>query len=369
MPLDIIAIILAVLHFGIPLAYFLYLRSKYLDRSWDIKGDDSYMPKVTIIVPTYNEAKLIEKKLENIYEQDYPRDKLEVIVVDSASTDGTPDLVREWARRHPDLNLKLIVESVRKGKVYALNHALKYATGEIVIITDVDSLWPDKETLVRALKWFADPEVGAVSCLKRPAGSHVRGVEEGYRRYYNVLRVAESKVFATPIFHGELAAFRRDLLVKVGGFPMDVGADDSHTATRIALMGFRAIVPEDLWVDELVPSRGYFWWRVRRAQHLIQHFVKCLRELKCAPGEFRKVLVAEAYLHVINPYLLLLSAVLLMMSVVLAHSLVGLSALVLGVVLLIVKQYRMWVVQQLHLMVAGVRNLWTKELVWGMQTK
>jgi len=339
-----------------------------LDRSWDIKGDESYAPKVTIIVPTYNEAKLVERKLENMYEQDYPRGRIEVIVVDSVSTDGTPELVKKWAKRHPDLNLRLVIESVRKGKAYALNHALKYATGEMVVITDVVSLWPDRKTLVRALSWFADPRVGAVSCVKRPVGLSVGDVEKGYRRYYNVLRVAESKVFATPIFHGELAAFRKDLLMRIGGFPTDVGADDSHTATRIALMGFRAIVPEDLF-DEFVPGRGYFWWRVRRAQHLIQHFIKCLRELKRAPGDFGKVLIAEAYLHVINPYLLLVSVVLLVVSAVLAHSLMGLTALVLGAVLLIVKQYRMWVVQQLHLMVAGVRNLWTKELVWGMQTK
>ena len=109
----------------------------------------------------------------------------------------------------------------------------------------------------------------------------VRGVEESYRQYCNVLRLAESKAYATPIFHGGLEAFRENLLEKLGGFPTDIGADDSRIAARIALMGYRALIPEDLYVKELAPSRGYFWWMVRgRAQHSIQHLARALKNKK-----------------------------------------------------------------------------------------
>jgi len=366
--LDIIALALVAIHFGTPLTYYHYMKSKYLNKLWNIKVDENYKPKVTIIIPTYNEAKLIEKKLNNINEQEYPRDKLEVVAVDSASIDGTPELVKKWAKRHLNLNLKLITEDERKGKAYALNHALKYASGEIVIITDVDSLWPSK-TLTKTLKWFADKTVGAVSCLKKPVGSKVKEIEKSYRQYYNVLRIAESKAHSTPIFHGELAAFRRNLLEKVGGFPTDIGADDSYAATRIALMGYRAITPEDLWVKELVPNKGYFWWRIRRAQHLVQHFTKTLREIGQAPREFRKVLVVETFLHMFNPWLLLASVILLMISIVAFRSLVALTLLMLGSVLFAMKLYRTWIAQQIHLIAASIRNLWTRELAWRKQTK
>ena len=368
MLIELLALTLASIHFGTPLLYYYHLKRRYLNKPWNIKTDENYKPKVTIIVPTYNEAKLIEKKLDNIYEQEYPRDKLEVIVIDSASTDGTPELVKKWIEKHADLNLKLIVENERKGKAFALNNALRHATGEIVIMTDVDSLWPSN-ALSKTLKWFADQTTGAVSCLKKPIGPKVKEVEENYRHYYNVLRVAESKAFSTPIFHGELAAFRRNLLEKIGGFPTDIGADDSYTATKIALMGYRAIIPEDIWVEELVPNEGYFWWRVRRAQHLIQHFTKCIRELRLALGKFRKILATETFLHVINPYLLLVPAILLIVSVVLARSLIALALLVLGTVLLAIKHYRTWITQNLYLIVASVRNLWTKEIIWSKQTK
>ncbi len=366
--LDLTAVILATIHFGVPLAYYFYMK-RYLGKSWNIDVNDGYEPRVTIIVPTYNEAMLIERKLDNLYQQHYPRNKLEIIVVDSASTDGTPELVKRWAEKHPDIDLKLIVEKVRRGKAYALNAGLRYATGNIVVITDVDSLWPDRETLRKVVKWFSNPRIGAVSCLKKPVGPKVRGVEEGYRQYYNVLRVAESKAYSTPVFHGELAAFRRELLEKIGGFPTDIGADDSHTATRIALMGFRAITPEDLWIEELVPNKGYFWWRIRRAQHLIQHFIKTLGRIREAPREFKKILAVEAFLHLFNPWMLLVSTLLLVLSTTLFHSLTSLALLIAGVALLTVKPYRTWIAQQIHLIVASIRNLWTKEIVWSKQPK
>jgi len=62
----IMAIVLALLHLSFPLLYYLYLRSRWLSRSWDLGRDPSYRPKVTIVVPTYNEAGLIRRKLDDI---------------------------------------------------------------------------------------------------------------------------------------------------------------------------------------------------------------------------------------------------------------------------------------------------------------
>jgi len=78
--LTLLALALALTHFSIPLLYYLYLRSRWLNKPWDIKKDPSYRPRVTIIVPTYNEAGLIESKLDNIFEQDYPKDLMSIIV-------------------------------------------------------------------------------------------------------------------------------------------------------------------------------------------------------------------------------------------------------------------------------------------------
>ncbi len=354
---------LSLAHFAFPLAYYAYLKARWLGRPWDLRLDPGYRPRVTVIVPTYMERELIEGKLENVYEQDYPRELLEVLVVDGASGDGTAEAAREWAGRHGDLRVEVVVEPARRGKAPALNEALRRARGEVVVVTDADSLWP-RSALSEAVKWLSDERVAVVSCLKVP------GVEEAYRGFYNTVRLAESKAWSTPVFHGELAAFKRGFLEEIGGFSTDVGTDDSYTAVAAALMGLRAITPEGLACVEYVPRRGYAAWRTRRAQHLVQSFAKALRRLRGsrAPRRFKAVLLAEAYLHLVNPWLLLLAAALLAASAA-AGMVLPAAALALGALLLLYKPYRAWVATQAFLVVAMVRNLWTKELVWRKQRK
>jgi cellulose synthase/poly-beta-1,6-N-acetylglucosamine synthase-like glycosyltransferase len=90
-----LAIALALFHFGFPLSYYLYLKRRWLNKPWEIRRDPSYKARVSIIIPTYNEALLIESKLDDIMRQNYPKDLVEIIVVDSASTDGTPEAVKK----------------------------------------------------------------------------------------------------------------------------------------------------------------------------------------------------------------------------------------------------------------------------------
>jgi len=366
--LDIIALALATIHFGAPLTYYLYMKSKYLNKPWNTKVNENYEPKVTIIIPTYNEAKLIERKLDNIYKQKYPRNKLEVIVVDSASIDGTPRKVLRWTKNHPDIVIKLIEEPERKGMAHALRTGFNHAKGDVVIVTDADALWASRETLKEVMKWLSDDSIGAVSCIKVPVGGG--SIENTYRRHYNILRIAESKAWSTPIFHGELSAFKRKLLEEVGGFPFGVGSAESLAAMRIAALGYRVIIPNTIIVQELVPRDSYVQWRIRRAQHLILHLVKTLTYLiKSYNSTFWGIILMEAYLHTANPWLLLLSLVLFLYSTLMFQSILGLSIIALGIVLLMLKPYRTWILNQILLMVAQIRNLRNKELVWRKQRK
>ena len=363
-----IALALALVHFGLPIAYYLYLRAVWLGRPWGVRRDHSFKPMVTVIVPTYNEARLIESKLDDIARQDYPRGGLEVIVVDSASTDGTVEAVKRWSKGNPGFNLRVISEPSRMGKAHALNNALRHASGDIVIITDADSRWASQRTLSNAIAWLSDPTIGAVTCVKNPERGGFLGIEGGYRGFYNTVRLAESKVWSTPVFHGELAAFKRGLLEVVGGFPMDIGADDSHTATLVALKGYRAIAVDDVECIEKVPEEGYHSWRVRRAQHLIQHFLKTLRHVGRAPNRFKPILLAEAYLHLVNPWLLPIATILLIYQA-LKGSIVAIVTLVIGALLTTYKPYRIWVAVQIYLIIAMLRNNWTRNLVWEKQGK
>jgi uncharacterized membrane protein (DUF485 family) len=91
--------------------------------------------------------------------------------------------------------------------------------------------------------------------------------------------------------------------------------------------------------------------------------------LSKASREFKPVLVAEAWLHLFNPWLLLAAATTILFYKALMGSLTALAVLVAGVVLLILKPYRTWVVTQVYLVIASVRSLWTREIAWEKQEK
>ncbi|MEM3437171.1 MAG: glycosyltransferase [Nitrososphaerales archaeon] len=125
--LDIIALTLRLTHFSIPLIYYYYLR-RHVNDPWKFKIERNYILPITVIVPTYNEEKLIEKKLDNVYEQDYPKDEINIIIVDSASKDETIIKVKEWREKHENIKLNIIEENERKGKAI-----LSYTTIELEI--------------------------------------------------------------------------------------------------------------------------------------------------------------------------------------------------------------------------------------------
>ncbi|MEM1797561.1 MAG: glycosyltransferase [Zestosphaera sp.] len=369
--LEVLGLTLALAHFTVPLAYYAYAKLKWFERPWDLSIDENYKPKVTIIIPTYNESKLIEKKLDNIYEQDYPKELMEIVVVDSASTDGTPRLVEEWAREHPEVSVRLLEEPIRRGMNPALNFALKHVPGdtEIVVFTDADSFWPSR-ALKEIVKYFADPVVGAVTASILPGGSEGGGeIEERvYRGYYNILRVSESKLHSTPVHNGALVAYRLELIQRIGGIPEFTGNNDSTPASIIAFMGYRALQVDDVIVWEPI-IKNQFRRRVRRAQHLLLSFLKAKQYARNlgvhAKSLFNCIWRVEWYLHVVNPWLLVLGLLLLMGGFVVYGSLIALALIGVGLALTALRDYRTWILTQTALIVAAVRNIWTKDIIWS----
>ena len=367
--LDLIALALAAIHFGAPLTYYYYLKTRYLHKPWNLKLNPNYQPKVTIIIPTYNEAKFITKKLENILEQTYPKEKIKIIVIDSGSTDGTPSIIHEWTIKHPHIDLDLIQEPERTGMISALNKALRYVPDhtEVVIFTDADAFW-DSNTISSVLRFFSDPTVGAVTTsvlpLKDSSKNSSEQVEGTYRNYYNVIRVGESKMHSTPIHNGTLIAYRFKLLKRLNGLPTYTGNNDSTPASLIAFSGYRAIQIENAIVFEPV-RKNQITRKIRRAQHLLLHFIYTKRYAKKL-GVFRKnkkfeiIWKMEYFIHVINPWFLVLLILLLFIS----SSIFSFIILIVGFLMLNNLMFRTWILNQILLIAAFLRNFKTRDLIW-----
>ncbi|QCS41804.1 glycosyltransferase [Natrinema versiforme] len=232
---------------GLP--YLIYLGVYYLRRPSGTPADTwPREPSVSIVLPTYNEAAIVESKLEELVDLDYPMAKVEIVVVDS-SDDGTAELVETFFAGRSDPELTLIREDERKGLAVALNEAYAAATNEVVVKTDCDSrLAPD--AVRKAAANLADPDVAAVT----GRNADVLGdsdVERGYRDIQTMIQVLESHIDSTLIFHGPFSAFERDAIVRIDE---DSIADDTELALKIRRNGDRVVFDPDIHYKEAAHS-------------------------------------------------------------------------------------------------------------------
>ena len=303
-------------------------------RGYGLTLSKEWEPTVSIIVPTYNESPVVEKKLRNLAEIDYPRDKVELIVVDSASSDGTAMQAR---RAFGEMGFTGLVleETERRGKASGLNTGLKRASGELVCISDAECLW-NKETLRNAVKYLSDPSVGSVSGVhasQAPGSSLPVGMENSYRSIYRAVRIGESKIHSTPVAEGEIQLFRR---ADLPGFDTRIGGDDTDAALAMVEKGLRAISAEDVVFFEPTPGvwGARFRQKIRRGQHVIQAFLGHRRLFTRRSTPAGIIFPMEFFLYAVNPILFVPFAALTIWVVaifppVLYLSLAGLAVIVL----------------------------------------
>ncbi|WP_448662723.1 glycosyltransferase [Sphingomonas sp. CJ20] len=195
-----------------------------------------YMPTVSVIIPAYNEEKVIADSVRRVLASDYP--DITVIVADDGSKDGTSAVVAAAFADDPRVTLLTLVNG---GKAAALNRALQDATGEVVIALDADTQF-EPETIRRLARWFADPAIGAVAGDAR-VGNRVNLVTRWQAIEYitaqNLERRALAGFDAMTVIPGAVGAWRRAALDQVGGYPEDTLAEDQDLTIAIQRAGWR----------------------------------------------------------------------------------------------------------------------------------
>lgn len=195
-----------------------------------------FWPSVTLIVAAYNESKVIAKKIENSLALDYPKDRLEIIVVSDGSNDETPEIVRSYA----DRGVISMHEAARGGKSAALNRAVAAASGEILLFSDANNDY--NADAVRAIaRHFFDPKVGGVCGVKRIYPAEGRESTQGdslYWRMESAIKLAESQFSTITNADGEMFALRRALYEPI---PPSVINDDAELTFSIIKQGYRIL--------------------------------------------------------------------------------------------------------------------------------
>jgi cellulose synthase/poly-beta-1,6-N-acetylglucosamine synthase-like glycosyltransferase len=215
---------------GYPLALLLVTRAVTRGvRRWDT------VPSVMLVISAFNEARTIRAKLENSLALDYPRQRLRIVVVSDASTDGTDEIVQGFANH----GVELLRMAKRGGKTSGLNVALERSRDDVVVFSDANILY-DPKAVRHLVRNFGDPAVGCVTGDSRYVGAvssaaHER--ENAYWSYERSIRTWESMLGSTVGGDGAIFAIRRELYV-----PLPPEAiNDLVTPLQIVARGHRAV--------------------------------------------------------------------------------------------------------------------------------
>lgn len=180
-------------------------------------ANDQDAPALTVIIPAYNEGAMVEKTIDSVAGADYPRDRLEIYVVDDGSRDDTWEYISRAARRHPGL-VTAIRFPENKGKRAALAMGFRRARGDILVTIDSDSII-ERHTLLAIAGAFHDPRVGAVagrvSVYNRHQGIIPRMLHVRFILSFDFLRAAESSYRTVYCCPGALAGYRAAVVREV----------------------------------------------------------------------------------------------------------------------------------------------------------
>lgn len=247
----------------------------------------SYTPSVSVLIPAQDEDAVLGKLLQRISEFTYPKDKMEVIVIDDASTDNTGRIADEFAEAFSYLKVIHRGPGVGgKGKSRALNAALEHTNGEIVICFDADYN-PQIDIIEKLAAYFVDPEVGAVQGRVTVFNENATWVSRlvtierigGYR----VDQLARDNLGLIPQYGGTVCAVRRNLIQSLGGWDPEALTEDTDLTFRVYLSGYKIrYVNEAESYEEAVENWRAYWrqrhrWAKGHMQCFFKHLIPLLR--------------------------------------------------------------------------------------------
>ena len=226
---SLLVVLYTYIGYGVVMAMLARLRN----RPYPMPITEENLPTISIIIPAYNEAEILGPKIRNTLQFNYPKERLQVIVITDGSDDGSDAIVHAFPQ------VTGMHQAPREGKAMAINRAMQMVQGSITVLTDANAM-VDPASLRLLVAHFADNRVGGASGEKRiasPAREEVSAGGEGlYWIYESWLKEQDAAVQTLVGAAGELSAFRTRLFQP---FEPDTILDDFMLSLRICLKGYR----------------------------------------------------------------------------------------------------------------------------------
>ncbi|MBR9698998.1 glycosyltransferase [Candidatus Woesearchaeota archaeon] len=248
-------------------SFLLFVFVVYLISLFKKTVQEDFQPAVTIMIPAYNEEKNIKKCLDSVFGSGYPKEKMEVLVIDDGSTDKTREIASKY-----DITL---LKQDHKGKSEAMNLATKHAKHDFLLTIDADSIL-EKDCITLMVRPLLDETIGATTGTSKVQNTNtIWAIFQNIEYHYNnLIRRSFTQVFKNGIwFFGALACYRKSVIEKIGYFKTDTLSEDMDIALEIHKAGHRTlhvhnahcltIVPETL--KALYNQRKRWWMGVLQA--------------------------------------------------------------------------------------------------------
>lgn len=221
------------LGYGILLYLLVKLKELFLKPIKRKLPDDSELPEVTLFITAFNEEDVVDEKMQNSLELNYPKDKLHIVWVTDGSNDGTNDrLQTKWAGK-----ATVYFQPQRQGKTAAMTRGMTLVQSPLVVFTDANTM-VNSDAIREIVLAFQNPKVGCVAGEKRIAVQTKDGAAAGgegiYWKYESTLKALDARLYSAVGAAGELFAVRRELFESM---ERDTLLDDFILSLRIAMKG------------------------------------------------------------------------------------------------------------------------------------